>query len=259
MTDFIPRLKRPEAGNPYYNRKANGGYNPCIPGNYPYNAAKTVGYPGLTVLPNCTGYATGRFAEIIGDPECKYFGKKDARDYYKVGRSQGLKTGNVPKLGSCIVWDDGKYGHVAIVEQIIDKETIVVSQSGWYSKVPMWKATHKIGNGNWIEGGDFYWMKKYTLIGFVYNPAVEEEEDLTEAETKKLIKEMFPGQWKEAMNEYLQYQANREDTWATIPIKEVEKLGIMVGDPSGNFRPNSWVTRAELAQVAMNIINYLSK
>ena len=171
---FTPRYDIPEAGNPYYNRKASGGYNPCIAGNYPYNAAKTVGYPGLTVLPNCTGYATGRTAELIGDPKCEYFGKGDARGYYKVGKAQGLKVGNTPKLGACVVWDDGKYGHVAIVEQIIDEETIIVSQSGWYSRKPMWLAKHKRGNGNWTEGDDAYWMKKYTLVGFVYNPAVEE-------------------------------------------------------------------------------------
>ena len=55
---FNPRMKKPEAGNPYYNTKSNGGYSDAI-----------VGRPtdiGCNVLANCVGYAYGRFNEIGG-------------------------------------------------------------------------------------------------------------------------------------------------------------------------------------------------
>ena len=65
-------------------------------------------------------------------------------------------------------------------------------------------------------------------------------------------------QFKEYLTQYLKERAEDNNTWATIPIKEVEKLGIMKGDGNG-FHPNSWVTRAELSQVAVNLIDLLSK
>lgn len=245
----------PEKGNIYYNRP-NIGVNPCIRGNYPYDSKNPTGWPGLNVLPNCTGWATGRFNEKIGKGTCKYLGKGDAKAYYSVARKQGLKTGSVPKIGACVVWDDGSYGHVAIVEEIIDEETIIVSQSGWYSRVPMWRAKHKRGNGNWTEGGDAYWMKKYCLIGFVYPP---EEEDMTKAETEALIKTMTPSIVKEVLAEIKAETAKLpEDDWAKEAINMNIAKGIMVGYPDG-FHPQSDIRREEVACVTEAMMAYIKE
>lgn len=53
---YSPRKTKPEKGNKYYIRKANGGYSPCIKGN-PTDK-------NCNVLCNCVGYAVGRFNEI---------------------------------------------------------------------------------------------------------------------------------------------------------------------------------------------------
>lgn len=45
MSDFVPRLEKPEAGNKYYNTKTNGGYSTAIVGK-PTD-------PGCNVLANC--------------------------------------------------------------------------------------------------------------------------------------------------------------------------------------------------------------
>lgn len=235
----------PEKGNIYYNRP-NVGINPCINGNYPYNSKSPTGWKGLDVLPNCTGWATGRFNEIIGKGTCTYLGKGNARSYYSLARRQGLKVGSVPKVGACVVWDGGLYGHAAIVEEVIDAETIIVSQSGWYSKVPMWTAKHRRGNGNWTEGADAYWMGKYTLIGFIYQP---EEEDMTRKETEELIRDLVPQILKEIEAEKAKEPA---DDWAREAIAMAIAKNIMVGYPDG-FHAQSYMRREEVAQVVANL------
>ena len=67
---FTPRLSRPEAGNPYYNTRGNGGYSNAIKGK-PTD-------PGCDVLANCVGYAYGRFNEIGGWGSCKYLSPVNA-------------------------------------------------------------------------------------------------------------------------------------------------------------------------------------
>ena len=68
MATFSPQLVIPAAGDPYYNTIKTGGYNPCILGN-PQRREKN-----LNVLPNCVGYATGRFNAIGNYGSCKYLG-----------------------------------------------------------------------------------------------------------------------------------------------------------------------------------------
>lgn len=256
MSSFKPRVTVPEYGNKYYNKRGTGGYNPCIIGNYPYNSENPTGYFGLNVLPNCTGYATGRFAEIIGVPRCQYLGDTDARNYYRLALRQGLKVGKEPKLGACAVWDDGKYGHVGIVEQITNDTTIVISESGWYSKVPVWWATHRKGDGNWVEGNDT-WMANYKFIGFIYNPAVEEGEDMTRAETEALIKAMVPSIVEITIEEIEKKKAKLpEDDWAHDAINMCIAKDIMIGYEDG-FHAQSYIRREEVAQISENIQAYL--
>lgn len=47
--------------------------------------------------------------------------------------------------------------------------------------------------------------------------------------------------------------------WAEKTINKVKDMKVMVGDGDGNFRPNDKLTRAEAAQLALNIISYIKK
>lgn len=45
-----------------------------------------------------------------------------------------------------------------------------------------------------------------------------------------------------------------ESHWAKESIEKVAKMGLLKGDPNGNFRPNDPVTRAELAVVLTRLV-----
>lgn len=164
-------------GNKYYNRKSSG-FNPCIIGNFPFNSSKRTGIKGKNVLPNCVGFATGRFNELLNAGSCKWLGNTDAKNFVNLAKSQGLKIGKEPKKGACIVWTNNKYGHVAIVEEVVSPSEIIVSQSGWsYRGGDFWMAKHRKGAGNWIEGDDAGWMGGYKFLGFIYPPEIEKPFD----------------------------------------------------------------------------------
>ena len=58
---LVTRTTAPEADNLYYIKTTNGGYNRCI----------KIQSDG-SVLPNCTGYAWGRFIECqLGVHDCR--------------------------------------------------------------------------------------------------------------------------------------------------------------------------------------------
>ncbi len=162
---FTPRLTRPEAGNPYYNTKENGGYSDAIQGK-PTDA-------GCDVLSNCVGYACGRFNEIGGYGRMKYLRPVNAENF--IANAGSLTVEQTPSLGACMVWRKGATfsggdgaGHVAIVEQILSPTRIVTSESGYNCATPFWIKTRDKGDGNWSAGAG------YTFLGFIRNPAVTE-------------------------------------------------------------------------------------
>lgn len=164
---YQARMNRPESGNPYYNTENHGGYLIGIIDGVPYDA-------GCNVLSNCVGYAVGRFAEIQGRGEHKYFRyAPNAEDFCDVAKKEGLSVGTEPQLGAIICWgkgsgwnsDDGA-GHVAVVEKINDDGTITTSESG-YGCSAFW-TTIRRNDGNWGAGGE--WQFK----GFVYQPTSAE-------------------------------------------------------------------------------------
>lgn len=149
---FEPRLNAPSTSNKNWIHTSAGGKNGCIK------------ISGNSVLPNCVGYAYGRFMEILGkNPKLS---KGNAENWY--GFKDGYARGKTPKLGAVICWAKGKAGvssdgagHVAIVEKIYGDGSILISQSG-YKSSRFW--TSKIKKG--------YALKGYTFQGFIYNPAV---------------------------------------------------------------------------------------
>ena len=157
---FNPRLSRPEAGNPYYNTRARGGYSDAITGS-PQDA-------GCNVLCNCVGYAYGRFNEIAGLGYCKYLRPVNAENF--IQNRGNLSYGQEPKVGGCMVWQKGATlsgsdgaGHVAIVEKVNADGSIVTSESGWGGPVFTTKVRRK-GDGNWGSGS------AYSYIGCIYQP-----------------------------------------------------------------------------------------
>lgn len=163
---FTMRTSLPEKGNKFYNTKNSGGYSYCIVGKPTCN--------GLNVLANCVGYACGRFNEIIGKMDYPYL-NCNAEDFIVRGKNCGLKVSDKPTLGGIMVWE-GKgslAGHVAVVEKIIDENTIYTSESG-YESAYFWNSTRKRGNGNWGAGAS------YKYIGCLINPSVNELKPLDE-------------------------------------------------------------------------------
>ena len=240
---FTPQLVIPKDGNPYYNTKSSGGYNPCIKGN-PKNRNK-----GLNVLPNCVGYVVGRFNEIGNYGECKWLGSTNAANFITLARKQGLTVTQRPTIGGCMVWKGGQTGegHVAIVELDLGNR-VVTSESEYYGKA--FTIYQRFGD-NWRSG--CYWMgSSYTYLGCIKNPAVKEEEpDMTKAETEQLIRDMFP----DLMAAYLADLAKKPaDAWAVPAIEYCQHTGIMVGDPDGNFRAQSPVKREEMAAIMKGLI-----
>ncbi len=243
MSGFTPQLVIPAAGNPYYNTKKAGGYSPCIMGN-PKNRNKD-----LNVLPNCVGWATGRFNEIGAYGSCKYLGNTNAANFIDLAKKQGLTVTQRPTVGGCMVWKGGNTneGHVAIVELDLGNR-VVTSESEYYGK--QFVIYQRFGDG-WKSG--CYWMgASYTYLGCIKNPAVKpEEKDMTKAETEQLIRDMFPG----LMAAYLADLAKQPaDAWAQPAIDYCQHIGIMVGDPDGNFRPQSPVKREEMAALLKGLL-----
>lgn len=239
---FKPQLVIPADGDPYYNTISAGGYNPCIKGN-PKSRK-----PGLNVLPNCCGYATGRwnqiYHEILGGSGCEYLGNTNAANYIDLARKQGLTVTQRPTVGGCMVWRGGNTGegHVAIVELDLGSR-VVTSESEYYGKA--FTIYQRFGD-NWRSG--CYWMgSSYTYLGCIKNPAVKpEEKDMTKAETEQLVREMFPQLIAEYLEELAQEPA---DEWAVPAIEYCQRYGLMIGDPDGKFRPQSPIKREEIASI----------
>lgn len=167
MSKFTPRLSAPSKTDKHWIHTSNGGLNSCI-------EIKNSG----SCLPNCVGYAWGRFYEILGSKP--KLSRGNAENWYNY--KDGYKRGKTPKLGAVICWSKGKAGvasdgagHVAIVEQIKSNGDIVTSNSG-YSGTRFWTQTFKKSNNYYVGG-------KYTFQGFIYNPNVKD--DITSEEVSK--------------------------------------------------------------------------
>lgn len=161
---FVPRGLIPEIGNKYFLRKGSGGYNPCIRGSDKNGSFCT----GRDVLPNCVGYAVGRFNEIIGSGACIYLASVNAERMLEIAKQQGLKIYQTPTLGGCMVWAKGSAqssadgaGHVAICEAVNANGSIVTTDSAW--KGPAFYCKVRTG-ANWGQNAP------YKYLGCIVNP-----------------------------------------------------------------------------------------
>lgn len=124
MTVFKKRNYAPSGDNAYWVHTSKGGKNECIL------------IAGKSCLPNCVGYAWGRFYELTGKKP--KLSKANAEDWYT--HKDGYKRSKSPKLGSVACWSKGRTanskdgcGHVAIVEEIHKDGSIIISESGYNS------------------------------------------------------------------------------------------------------------------------------
>lgn len=159
---FTPRTSAPSYSDLHWIQVNSGGYNQCIYGSD--------GAP--SVLPNCTGYVHGRVMEIRGvtTDDCGLsFG--NAVTYWGSSSSNWVQSQN-PSLGAILCYYtntsyDGHPGHVAVVEEVIDNDTVIVSESN-YGGV-RWDYVTCYRAYGWRP--DPYW--NVSPQGFLTNPYVD--------------------------------------------------------------------------------------
>lgn len=161
--------------NKYYRTTAVGGYNKCRDryswGTKSVNTVyqedenneghkMTVTFYKGCVLPNCTGYAYGRFMECQGITSCKLcIGDAGSWYYYK----DNYKRGSQPRRGAVLCWP----GHVAVVEDFTDAHNVTWSESN-YSKGRYFNIV--TGDPTGKNGG---------LIGYIYPDTIFDGFDQT--------------------------------------------------------------------------------
>ena len=157
------RKTRPTSGNKYFITKGSGGYSTCIKGK-PTDKQ-------CNVLSNCVGYACGAFNEELGLGYEKYHLNCNAEKFIERAIASGLSVISKPVVGSIICWQKGNTlsgsdgaGHVAIVIEVIDSNTIRTAESGYGSSNPFWITTRYSNNGRWGMNSN------YPLRGFIENP-----------------------------------------------------------------------------------------
>ena len=153
---FKPRLTAPAATDRHWIHVSKGGLNSCIL------------ISGNSCIPNCVGYAWGRFYEIMG--KAPKLSRANAEMWFCYTQD-GYKRGQTPKLGAVICWRKGKAGwasdgagHVAIVEKVNNDGSILISESGYKAfrfRTRVLRPPYAIGSA-------------YTFQGFIYNPAAKD-------------------------------------------------------------------------------------
>lgn len=160
MPEFISRTSAPSYDDKNYIHYSNGGYNYCI--------ERANG----SVLPNCVGYAWGRWREILGKKH--KLSTANAENWYG-NTSDGYERGQTPRIGAVICWRKGQAGnssdgagHVAIVEDVNADGSIVISNSDYSGRrfyTRTLSAPYKLGSA-------------YTFQGFIYLPTKYDSSDL---------------------------------------------------------------------------------
>ena len=157
---FHKRNTAPSYTNKYYIKTTHGGYNKCI----------VINEDTGSVLPNCTGYAWGRFMECQFNVHDCNLSRGNAETWYS-NIIDGYERGQSPKLGAVICWYSTQSGgHVAIVEEIYDDGRILTSNSAYSGKRFYMKTLSPSNN--------YYMGSAYTFQGFIYNPTEFIPEDI---------------------------------------------------------------------------------
>lgn len=153
---FKPRKVAPSATDRYWVHTSKGGLNECI----------KISSSNGSCLPNCVGYAWGRFYEITGKRPT--LSRANAENWYGY-TADGYKRSQTPVLGAVICWRKGQAGvssdgagHVAIVEEIKSNGDIVTSNSA-YNGTRFYMQTITKASGYRLGSA-------YTFQGFILPP-----------------------------------------------------------------------------------------
>lgn len=153
MSSYQPRLTPPDPTDPLWINTGYGGYNKCIVRDINTGS----------VLPNCTGYVHGRYMELSDTHDCPmYLGNADG--YYGY-TADGLPRGSEPQLGAVLCFSGGLAGHVCVVEEIIDADTIRTSDSNYSSDYFTTYVRYRQYGWQW-PGANL------TYQGAIYNPNI---------------------------------------------------------------------------------------
>lgn len=161
---FTPRYTAPAPNDPLWVMTAAGGYNGCIAGAWPGGISN---YP--CVLPNCTGYVHGRAMEIAGvttDNLGLSFG--NAYQYWTDSSADWIQDSE-PSIGAIGVFGSvggPSPGHIYVVEDIVDADTIVISQSDY--EIEYFSSITVTRQNGW----DRYGQQYVYFMGFLRNPYV---------------------------------------------------------------------------------------
>ena len=112
---------------------------------------------------------------------------------------------------------------------------------GIWQYTSTWSIGGKNFDGNWA-------YKDYPSMIKAMNGEKEpekEETELTEADVKKLARQEIEAYFAELAKKPV-------SSWAKDAVDFVKEEGLMNGDPGGNFRPKSFITRQEVAVVLKN-------
>jgi len=146
MPTLTIRDTAPTVENPCYRSVQFNGYNRCIIRN------PQTGF----VLPNCVGYAWGRFLEANNLTDCRLSTGNASSWWYNTG--DGYQRGSVPKIGAVGCYGGGSYGgagHVLFVERINPDGTILCSESNYGGEVFQMRTLApdaEIGWNLWFQG-----------------------------------------------------------------------------------------------------------
>lgn len=210
MAVFKARTEAPKTTDKNYIRYDKGGYNYCIH------------IKNGSCLPNCVGYAWGRWRELLG--EFHKLSRANAENWWGF-TADGYKRGQTPKLGAVVCWRKGKAGneadgagHVGIVEKITS-DSVVVSMSA-YGGTRWFTRTFKKGA---------YSYNSYVFQGFIYLPIEfeEEAEEITATDAAKSKNTAFAGTYTTTENLNIRHGAGTHKAKiVTIPKgTKVENYG----------------------------------
>ena len=181
MAIFVPRLTPPLTTDP----------------NWKYWISPINHFTGLYALPNCTCYAYGRFAELLGGKPSSAFGWYNPPAWWTA--KDGYERGTTPRLGAVAIYRQKARhdeGHAAVVEMILSDGSLVYSNSGfvsdrpedknktyygvkspenerWFYTYGNYDSPYSFGHTKILAKDDFFYGNTANeFMGFIYNPNV---------------------------------------------------------------------------------------
>ena len=150
MRVYQARKTAPSATDAHWIGTAYGGLNECL----------VIDKQTGSCIPNCVGYAWGRWYELLNArPKLS---RGNAITWFNTW--DGYSRGQRPALGAVACWGGTQYGHVAVVESV-GPDYLMVSQSNYGG------ARFEYVRCDMISGGKFRSHAGNTAFqGFIYLP-----------------------------------------------------------------------------------------